>query len=69
LLSGANNYVGLAADNNGASIAQAVQELILKLESDNTLRSRCQHQAENFPWSSTISQMLSIEAHRILRAA
>ena len=69
LLTGANNYVGLPADNNGASIAKAVQELILKLESDNTLRSRCQHQAENFPWSSTISQMLSIEAHRILRAA
>jgi alpha-1,6-mannosyltransferase len=69
LLTGANSYVGLAADNNGASIAKAVQELILKLESDNTLRSRCQHQAENFPWSSTISQMLSIEARRILRAA
>ena len=69
LLTGANSYVGLAADNNGASIAKAVQELILKLESDNTLRSRFQHQAENFPWSSTISQMLSIEARRILRAA
>jgi len=69
LLTGANSYVGLAADNNGASIAKAVQELILKLESDNTLRSRCQHQAENFPWSSTIYQMLSIEARRILRAA
>jgi alpha-1,6-mannosyltransferase len=69
LLTGVNNYVGLTADNNGASIAKAVQELILKLESDNTLRSRCQHQAENFPWSSTISQMLSIESRRILRAA
>ena len=69
LLTGANNYVGLPADNNGVSIAKAVQELILKLESDKTLRSRCQHQAENFPWSSTISQMLSIESRRILRAA
>jgi alpha-1,6-mannosyltransferase len=69
LLTGVNSYVGLTADNNGASIAKAVQELILKLESDKTLRSRCQHQAENFPWSSTISQMLSIQQQRILRVA
>jgi alpha-1,6-mannosyltransferase len=69
LLTGVNNYVGLTADNNGASIAKAVQELILKLESDKTLRARCQHQAENFPWSSTISQMLSIQQQRILRVA
>ena len=49
--------------------AEAIKTLLTRLESEQTLRSRCHHQAENFPWSSTISQMLSLSSQRTLRVA
>jgi alpha-1,6-mannosyltransferase len=55
-----HEYVGQVAANSGQGFANAIEILIERLKSDQTLRSRCHHQAENFPWSSTISQMLSL---------
>ena len=69
LLLQSNESVGLAAANNGAAFAEAIKELLARLSADPTLRSRCHHQAENFPWSSTISQMLSLSPQRQLRVA
>lgn len=60
ILADSDSFVGLVAANNGCAFADATEKLIKQLKSDTTLRSRCQHQAENFPWSSTISQMLSL---------
>ncbi len=61
------DFVGQVAANNGSDFADAIETLIGKLKTDNTLRSRCHHQAENFPWSSTISQMLSLSKKPILQ--
>jgi alpha-1,6-mannosyltransferase len=61
--------VGIAAANNGVAFAEAIKNLLNRLNSEQTLRSRCHHQAENFPWSSTISQMLSLSPQRRLRVA
>jgi alpha-1,6-mannosyltransferase len=69
LLLQSNESVGLAAANNGPAFAEAIKTLLVRLESEQTLRSRCHHQAENFPWSSTISQMLSLSSQRQLRVA
>lgn len=69
LLLQSNESVGLVAANNGIAFAEAIKSLLARLDSEPTLRSRCHHQAENFPWSSTISQMLSLSSQRRLRVA
>ena len=69
LLLQSNQSVGFAAANNGAAFAEAINHLLARLHSEQNLRSRCHHQAENFPWSSTISQMLSLSSQRRLRVA
>ena len=61
--------VGMAAANNGAAFAGAIKVLLARLSAEQSLRSSCHHQAENFPWSSTISQMLSLSTPRRLRVA
>jgi alpha-1,6-mannosyltransferase len=61
--------VGIAAANNGAAFAEAIKVLLARLSAEQSLRSSCHHQAENFPWSSTISQMLSLSSQRRLRVA
>ena len=60
LLTNSNDFVGQVAANNGKDFADAIEKVTARLKTDETLRSRCHHQAENFPWSSTISQMLSL---------
>lgn len=59
-----DEFVGLTAQNNGSAFADAIESIWGELKSDQSLRSRCHHQAENFPWSSTISQMLSLEKRK-----
>jgi alpha-1,6-mannosyltransferase len=69
LLLQSKDSVGISAANNGTAFAEAIKDLLKQLKSDRTLRARCHHQAENFPWSSTISQMLSLSPQRRLRVA
>lgn len=69
LLLQSSQSVGLAAANNGTAFAEAIKVLLARLSAEQSLRSRCHHQAENFPWSSTISQMLSLSPQRLLRVA
>lgn len=52
--------VGAIANNNPKSFADSIQEVIAMRVSNRRLSAVCQHQAENFPWSSTISLMLSL---------
>lgn len=60
LLINSSEFVGQVASNTGTDFADAIETVIERLKLDQSLRSRCHHQAENFPWSSTISQMLSL---------
>jgi len=69
LLLQSKESVGMAAANNGKAFAQAITELLARLDSEQTLRSLCHHQADNFPLSSTISHMLSISPQKRLRVA
>jgi alpha-1,6-mannosyltransferase len=67
--------VGAVAHNNPQSFADAVEAVIEMRKRDRNLPSLCQQQAENFPWSSTISLMLTLHGElpqrfkRSLRAA
>jgi alpha-1,6-mannosyltransferase len=75
LLLGAMQPVGAVAHNNPQSFADAVEAVIEMRKRDRNLPSLCQQQAENFPWSSTISLMLTLHGElpqrfkRSLRAA
>jgi alpha-1,6-mannosyltransferase len=60
LLLGAMQPVGAVAHNNPQSFADAVEAVIEMRKRDRNLPSLCQQQAENFPWSSTISLMLTL---------
>lgn len=59
LLLDAIHPVGAVANNNPRSFADAVEAVIEMKKRDRNLASLCQQQAENFPWSSTISLMLT----------
>lgn len=70
LLLDSTEPVGAIASNNSKSFADAVERVIQMRKSNSRLASGCQHQAENFPWSSTISLMLSLHGesqHRSMR--
>lgn len=75
LLLEASEPVGAIANNNPKSFADSIQSVIAMRKEGQQLSSRCQHQAENFPWSSTISLMLTLHGElpnartRRLRAA
>lgn len=59
-----NDYVGAVAGNNGLAFADAIEILIKKLELEPDLKQRCHQQSENYPWSSTISLMLTLHGDR-----
>lgn len=69
--------VGAIADNKPEAFADAVQRILMLMVENSDLSERCHHQAENFPWSSTLMMMLRLHGagrevtalHRNLRAA
>lgn len=61
--------VGLTAENNGPAFADAIQEMLHIASMDSQLRSRCRLQAENFPWSQTISKLNSLYLEHPVQAA
>jgi len=75
LLLGDVTPVGAIADNNAESFADSVQKVLAMRQANPKLSSYCQHQAENFPWSASISLMLTLHGNlstktvRRLRAA
>jgi alpha-1,6-mannosyltransferase len=52
------------AANNGIAFADAIEKLIKKIEVEPNLNQRCHEQSENYPWSSTISLMLTLHGDR-----
>lgn len=69
--------VGAIAENNAIAFADAIEETLQRCVSTQDMAQRCHHQAENFPWSSTLMMMLRLHGaghevtalHRNLRAA
>jgi len=64
LLLESENPVGQVAADNGLSFANAVEEILKVLDSNPNLRNQCHEQAENFPWSATISLMLRLHGDK-----
>jgi len=52
--------VGAVAENNPKSFADAIQTVLGYNAADRAMPIRCQHQAENYPWSSTLMMMLRL---------
>lgn len=77
LMLDSKNPVGAVADNKPEAFADAIQEVLTLAASKSDLSQSCHHQAENFPWSSTLMMMLRLHGagrevtalHRNLRAA
>ena len=60
LLLNSSQPVGAVADNNPNSFAQAISKVLDLSAADRGMPIRCQHQAENYPWSSTLMMMLRL---------
>jgi alpha-1,6-mannosyltransferase len=52
--------VGAVAKNNPKAFAEAIMKVLAYRTNDSSLSTRCQHQAENYPWSSTLMMMLRL---------
>jgi alpha-1,6-mannosyltransferase len=64
LLTDSDSPVGAVADDNGADFAAAVAEVLNWAKARPNLANECHEQAENFPWSSTISMMLTLHGDK-----
>jgi alpha-1,6-mannosyltransferase len=77
LMLDSKNPVGAVAANKPEAFADAIEQMLVLKNSYPDLQQRCHHQAENFPWSSTLMMMLRLHGagrevtalHRNLRAA
>lgn len=63
------HYVGLTAENNGVAFADAIQDLLELSKADSQIRNRCRTQAEQFPWSRTISKLSALPPYSDLKVA
>jgi alpha-1,6-mannosyltransferase len=54
--------VGLTAANNGCAFADSIERLLQLKRHDKKLRTRCRTQAEQFPWTKTISDLHQLVA-------
>jgi alpha-1,6-mannosyltransferase len=52
--------VGAVAENKSEAFADAIQRVLLLRNAHPDLSQNCHHQAENFPWSSTLMMMLRL---------
>lgn len=59
------DFVGLTAANNGVAFADAVEILLEEIHEDPTFGRRCRLQAENFPWSATISKLETMYLEKV----
>jgi alpha-1,6-mannosyltransferase len=60
LLLASDHPVGAVFDNTALGYAEAIKD-VMRLRSRNSdLARQCNQQAENFPWSATVSQMLRL---------
>ena len=52
--------VGAVADNNAMAFADAIATVLQRRSLQKDLPAMCHHQAENYPWSSTLMMMLRL---------
>ena len=52
--------VGAVAENKPEAFADAIQRVLLLKDAHPDFSQNCHHQAENFPWSSTLMMMLRL---------
>lgn len=77
LLLDSENPVGAIFDNTTKGYAESIKSVLRMRARNSELSKLCHQQAENFPWSATVSQMLRLhddpqrvkKAHHRLRAA
>jgi len=64
LLIDSDQPVGYIADDNGNDFAAAVSKVLNWSKVRPNLANECHEQAENFPWSSTVSLMLTLHGEK-----
>jgi alpha-1,6-mannosyltransferase len=64
LLVDSDEPVGYVADDNGNDFAAAISKVLNWSKVRPNLASECHEQAENFPWSSTVSLMLTLHGDK-----
>jgi len=64
LLTESDQPVGKVADDNGNDFAAAVAKVLNWSKARPNLANECHEQAENFPWSSTVSLMLTLHGEK-----
>jgi alpha-1,6-mannosyltransferase len=64
LLIDTDQPVGYVADDNGNDFAAAVSKVLNWSKVRPNLANECHEQAENFPWSSTVSLMLTLHGEK-----
>ena len=69
LLAGHRDSVGITAGNTGAEFADAIEILMMQVETDSTLSARCVKQATQFSWAATASQLHATAKPKEIAAA
>jgi alpha-1,6-mannosyltransferase len=69
LLAGTKDAVGITAGNSASEFADAIEILMMQVETDPTLTTRCYEQAAKFPWATTASRLHEVNVIRELEVA
>ncbi|CAN2188536.1 RfaG Glycosyltransferase [Candidatus Nanopelagicaceae bacterium] len=69
ILAGEKDAVGITAANTTHDFADAIEILMMQVETDPSLSKRCVAQAKNFTWEATASQLHAISRQREIAAA
>ena len=69
LLAGSRDAVGITSGNTGDEFADAIEILLMQVQTDPTLSQRCAEQAHKFPWASTASRLHALNPSTDLEAA
>lgn len=69
ILAGQRNAVGITAGNTGSEFADAIEILMMQVETDSSLTARCVEQAKQFSWAKTASQLHATALLKEIEAA
>jgi alpha-1,6-mannosyltransferase len=69
ILAGEKDAVGITAANTTADFADAIEILLMQVETDPTLSARCASQAKQFTWEATASQLHATSSKLVVQAA
>jgi alpha-1,6-mannosyltransferase len=69
LLAGSEDAVGITAGNSASDFADAIEILMMQVETDPTLTPRCYEQAAKFSWATTASRLHEVNVIRELEVA